>query len=510
MFKFRLTIERNAYIQLIVISLLIMANFWVVNNFDVALSEIEKTVHEAEGNGTRSQKIAILASLVLAEQEDYKQELNNVVHDFENHINNLKNTLHTTKVSSEVIDLSFNPVVLLWNQYKKHAEIIVNIPLKDKGKIDPEVQASYTEIMKRRENLLRRNDTFVKDLLVYFDEQQAWRDKVFLAFFIINMVSIVVMGFFINYNVARPISQLNKIDEIIKQGNFDRRIEYNRKDELGILATSINTLFKNLQNAADFIIDIGEGKLDTEYERSTDEQHDRLGTALLEMRDKMRQVNEADRQRTWVSEGLAKFADIFQNQKDAENFTYIIISNLVKYIGANQGGLFIVEDEKDEDSHMELIAAFAFEKRKYIQKRIEKGEGLVGEVFQDGTMMYLTDVPNDYVNITSGLGEANPSCLLLVPLKLNDEVYGVIELASFKKFESFQIEFVEKLGESIASSFASVKNSKQTEKLLKESMQIGEQMKAQEEEMRQNLEELIATQEELTRKNQTIEHQKAE
>ena len=156
------------------------------------------------------------------------------------------------------------------------------------------------------------------------------------------------------------------------------------------------------------------------------------------------------------------------------------------------------------------MAAYAFEKRKFLQKRIEKSEGLIGEVFREGSTVYMTQVPNSYVNITSGLGDASPRAILLVPLKLNEQVYGVVEIASFQEFEPYQIEFIEKLGESIASTFASVGNATQTEKLLQESILLSEKMKAQEEEMILNLESLTATQEELQRKNQIIEEQKAE
>ncbi|NJO00967.1 MAG: GAF domain-containing protein [Bacteroidia bacterium] len=360
--------------------------------------------------------------------------------------------------------------------------------------------------------MLERNNILVRGYLSYFDDRQKSRDTAFLTIFIINLISIVLMVIFILRNVSRPISRLNEMKTIISEGNFDRKIDYRRSDELGEVAKSINSLFENLRNATDFIIAIGEGKLDTEYQRpaETDAQHDRLGTALLEMRDKMSQVAEADRQRNWASEGMAKFAEIFRTHSDSEDFTYIIISNLVKYVDANQGGLFIVEDDRDEDSHLELVAAYAYEKRKYLSRRINKGEGLVGEAYQEGNLIYMTDVPNNYLHITSGLGEANPRSILLIPLKLNDEVYGVVELASFDAFEPYQIDFVERLGESIASTFASVKTSRQTQKLLRESIQLSEQMRAQEEEMRQNLEELVATQEEVQRKNRLIEDQKSE
>jgi PAS domain S-box-containing protein len=112
----------------------------------------------------------------------------------------------------------------------------------------------------------------------------------------------------------------------------------------------------------------------------------------------------------------------------------------------------------------------------------------------------MTEVPNNYVNITSGLGSSNPRCLLIVPLRFNDMVYGVIEMASFSVYQPFQINFIEKVAESIASTISTVKVNLRTIKLLEESKLKSEELAAQEEEMRQNMEELQTTQEESARR----------
>lgn len=115
-------------------------------------------------------------------------------------------------------------------------------------------------------------------------------------------------------------------------------------------------------------------------------------------------------------------------------------------------------------------------------------------------IVFLTQVPTDYVTITSGLGQVTPDCLLIIPLINNDLVEGVIELASFGVFQTFEIAFIRKVAESIASTIATSRINERTKHLLQQSQQHSEELRAQEEEMRQNMEEPSATQEEMHRK----------
>lgn len=525
MFGFKLTIQNNIFLQLFIIAALVTGNYLVVLWYDRDLSEVEKTVDLVDRNATHAQRIALYAGYVVQVSENQKEnkedkaKLNDAINHFEDVMQILKNggespetKVTITPVPAELSAGYFNALEREWLKYKENAEAVKekNLYLPDSTK-NPAVVLAYEYLKKKSEVILLRNRELSNAYLAYFDKKQERRDVVLQIIFIVNIILILLMVIYIIYNVVRPISKLNEIDGIVREGNFARDIDYKRDDELGKVAKSINQLFMNLRNASDFIRAIGEGKLDTAnlaLSENRDSGTDRLGLALLEMRDKMSHVAEADRQRNWVSEGLAKFADIFRTSSNAEEFTYIIISNLVKYLEANQGGLFILNDNDKDDVYMELVASYAYEKRKFLTKRIELGEGLIGEAYREGGTIYMTEVPDDYVNITSGLGEANPKSILLVPLKLNEDVYGVVELASFFEFEQYQIEFVEKLGESIASTFASVRNTEQTQKLLKESLLLQEQTQSQEEEMRQNLEELVSTQEELQRSNITILDQK--
>ena len=131
----------------------------------------------------------------------------------------------------------------------------------------------------------------------------------------------------------------------------------------------------------------------------------------------------------------------------------------------------------------------------------------MGRCYQEQEKIFLTDIPNDYIKITSGLGDDNPSCLLLIPLAYNNQIYGIIEIASFNVYRDFEIEFIERIAENIAATISSVKANIQTAMLLEQSQQQAEEMSSQEEEMRQNMEELRATQEQSARREEELQRE---
>jgi PAS domain S-box-containing protein len=298
-------------------------------------------------------------------------------------------------------------------------------------------------------------------------------------------------------NIIVPIEAMRLYINKLSAGELPERMQAGT-DEIGQTVAATNVLIDNLGKAAAFSVKIGQGEFDETFKPVS--ENDVLGNALTEMQARLKSVADADQRRNWTTQGLAQFVEILRNNSNFTQLADNILFNLVKYIQANQGALFILNDNDDNDIYLELVSCYAFNKKKHQEKRIQVGQGMVGQAYLEGQTVYMKAIPKNYVHITSGLGEATPTCLLIVPLKVNDKVEGILEIAAFRTYEKYEIEFVEKLAESIASAIASVKINERTKMLLEESQLQGEQMRAQEEEMRQNMEELQATQEELDRR----------
>jgi len=325
---------------------------------------------------------------------------------------------------------------------------------------------------------------------------------------IVGFILLTLIIWLISRSISGPLSKTASVIENLAKGNISSEFKLSQHggDEIANINSSVNTLIDGLENNLKFALQIGQGNLEYNFELTS--KKDVLGTALLDMRKSLKQATEeeirrksTDQKLNWATQGAAKFGELMRENTDRlSEFSYNIISNLIQYLNASQGGLFIINDTNKNDVFIELSSSYAYDRRKYLEKKIKMGVGLVGRCIDEQETIYMTDFPEDYLNISSGLGQATPRCLLLVPIVFNQQIFGVIEMASFKAMEKYEIEFVERIGESIGSTISNVKMNEQTAKLLEESKIQSEELVAQEEEMRQNLEEMKTTQEELERK----------
>ncbi len=227
-----------------------------------------------------------------------------------------------------------------------------------------------------------------------------------------------------------------------------------------------------------------------------------LGKAVGLMREKVQRAFRDEEKRSWSSEGLARFSEtIRDNSHNQDILCSTVLNSLVPFIHANQGSIFIKEEKEDI---LNLSASYAWGRKKYNNKQYYIGEGLIGQAAQEKDTIILTDVPNDFISIGSGLGHANPKCIVILPLVAGEELYGILELASFTNFDEYQINFLQKLCEILASAIAVARVNGQTAKLLQEAEEANHQLRTQEEMLRQNTEEMMATQEAMVRKEEEL------
>jgi PAS domain S-box-containing protein len=246
--------------------------------------------------------------------------------------------------------------------------------------------------------------------------------------------------------------------------------------------------------------------IEEQYDEEVDiDKGDVIGQSLINLRDTLKTNKEIvekqrkeDEQRNWNAEGHAKFGYILRNNNDFEKLAYNVIKELTLYVNAIQGGFFHLEEE-GSNKYFNLVAFFAYGRKKFADKKTPWGKGLIGTAAVEQKTIYMDNLPDAYVTVTSGLGQANPKQIVVTPLISEGELFGVFEISSFNEFTPDHIQFIEKIAESTASTLSSVRMNMRTAELLEESKEQAQTLASQEEEMRQNMEELKATQEEAAR-----------
>lgn len=369
---------------------------------------------------------------------------------------------------------------------------------KQEKMMNPEIKPALNFILRNAEQISLISENLVNVYFTKFiNEQRALRSRIGWLLGL-NVLIIVLIYRFTIRSTLSPLELVTENLDKLSHGDLSAHLKLKRQDEVGAVISSVNVLTQNLSGISSFAINVGDGNF--EYPFKVRSEKDELGFALLDMRDNLKKNAEEDRRRNWINEGMATFGEILRKHSDdLDILSYKIISQFVQYLGANQGGLFLLEETSREGKFLSLKASYAYNKRKYLEKKIPYGNTLISQALIEEGTIYLHKVPEDYVRITSGIGEATPSVLLIVPLMVNEQAYGAIEIAAFSEFMPYQIEFAEKLSESIAATMAATQANQRTKALLEESQMFAQQMGAQEEEMRQNMEELTATQEEMER-----------
>jgi PAS domain S-box-containing protein len=306
-------------------------------------------------------------------------------------------------------------------------------------------------------------------------------------------------------SLTQPLNTMRNTLDMVSKGILPEKDENHSNDEFGLMADKVDTLVDMLKSNADFAQKVGEGKFDTQFAPAS--ENDTLGLSLLNMRDNLIENERRDNERNWIVRGVAEVGEILRSHDSIDQLGDDVIKFILGKIDAVQGAFYVVNDEEGEKL-IEMRASFAYNRKKYLQKTFRFAEGLVGQAAIEQDTVLRTEIPDDYMSLTSGiLGDQKPRCIMIVPLITNEEVFGVLEFAGFKKFDPSQVKFVQELSLILARTIFNIKVNERTRRLLAESQAMSNELSEKQEVLRQNAEEMQATQEELKRTNQRLEDQ---
>ncbi|MBN1131761.1 MAG: PAS domain S-box protein [Bacteroidales bacterium] len=280
-------------------------------------------------------------------------------------------------------------------------------------------------------------------------------------------------------------------------------------DEFDRITSHLDASAKDLRDKVLFLQSIARGEYHMDFQPPA---NDRLGNELLLLSQHLsmkeqedRERKEQDMRRNWISEGMAQLGEILRSEPgNVKELSFKIIQKLVSYLKAEMGTLFLTNDADPANPLLESVASFAYDRRKYIDRVLRWGEGLPGTCAQEKEPIFLTDIPEDYYEIVSGTGSTLPKCILLVPLKLEGNILGIIELASLKIMSPYEVDFIESVAESIASTLLTVKTNEKNAELLVRSRNQSDELLRKEEDLKRNLEQLKQAQEESDKKTSEI------
>ncbi len=284
------------------------------------------------------------------------------------------------------------------------------------------------------------------------------------------------------------------------------------------LTDNVNQLAANLTTQVRAIAEVAtavtKGDLTRSIQVGAQGEVEALKDNINQMIRNLRETTQKNSEQDWLKTNLAKFTQMLQGQKDLLTVTKRILAELAPVVGAQHGVFYLVENNEEEPI-LKLMASYAYNSRNSVTAEFKMGEGLVGQCAVGKERILLTHVPSDYIAVNSGLGEAPPFSIIVLPVIFEGQVKGVMELASFERFSATHLTFLEQLTESIGIVLNTIKANMRTEGLLKQSQSLAQELQIRQEELEQTNEKLeekaklLAEQNaEVERKNREVEQAK--
>jgi signal transduction histidine kinase/HAMP domain-containing protein/CheY-like chemotaxis protein len=265
-----------------------------------------------------------------------------------------------------------------------------------------------------------------------------------------------------------------------------------------------NSLTVQVRNIADVTTAVTKGDLTRQITVNARGELDELKQNMNQMISNLRETTERNQEQDWLKTNLAKFTQMLQGQKDLESISSLIMNELTPLVSAHHGAFFILDDAGEQPT-LSLIASYAYDTRRQTKARFSLGEGLVGQAALEKKQILVQDVPDDYIEISSGLGAAPPRNIVILPILFEGEVKAVIELASFLPFNQIHRSFLDQLAVSLGVVLNMIQTSMRTEELLVQSQKLTQELQSSSSELQQQQDELKRSNAELGNQARTLQ-----
>jgi len=289
----------------------------------------------------------------------------------------------------------------------------------------------------------------------------------------------------VNSSFKRMVSSLKEITQVcqsISIGDFSKSVKV--RSEHDTLGKSVNKMAENLSAVVRQSDKIAKGDYSVEIQPQS--ENDELGNALSEMTRSLKDMDEENKFQDLLKTGQIELIERMRGDRDIAIISQKAITCLCNYLNAEIGALYLT----DGDESLRLTASYAYKKQKELSNKFSFGEGLVGQAALERESILLTQVPEGYIKIQSGLGEARPASIIVTPLIFEERVSGVLELGAFHEFSDRDLTFLDQSSKNIAIAITSTQVSLKTSNLLQETQELAEKLQAQQEELRVSNEEL--------------------
>jgi CheY-like chemotaxis protein/HAMP domain-containing protein len=269
-------------------------------------------------------------------------------------------------------------------------------------------------------------------------------------------------------NLTRQVRAIGDVATAVTKGDLSQSITVEARGEVALLKDNINEMIRTLA-----------------------------------------ETTRVNREQDWLKTNLTRFTRLLQGQRDLLTVARQVLSELAPVVNA-QHGAFYVTGESDSGPRLRLFASYAYKERKGVANSFGFGEGLVGQAALERKRILVSSVPGDYIRVSSGLGDAPPLNIVVAPVLFEEEVKGVIELASFERFSNIQLAFLEQLIDSLGIVVATIEATMRTDELLRQSQGLTEELQTQQEELQQTNEELEEKARQLTEQKAEVERKNRE